>query len=552
MELRHIFKVSILTLAVVSLFGCNSDTDKTDDTDNVVAPSLPDKVTFQPSVTNQIPADMQVAKEAGFTRYTELTFASSPNLKIRILGTDDDANNEKIIRAGNIIFHLLQNLPNSTYGKDKTSIAQTMAKREATLLLTKDNDENEEMSLKLFVGTAIKLNLLSQIIIDSGIADSASLDTSDLTAFITGFSGLTEDDQEAIIQSMIPVLASHPDVPLWLKNNQSLQYRELTVEGDCHYMSNFSPYCTNLGEDSDRDAAFEEILHLVQSQGIAPNIDTKSYQESVRARAESIYQDKLSGQNVPWNPSTSDWNDWKDDDINADEIGPSYSHEYLAAAFETYMGMWAHQAAGLDGYTSTQRAQMSTKDDIGEALIREMFHGDLQYTARIQSEGVAEYYTKAKLSGTPTFKMALSSAAEDKYTFKSQYLVNAKLTGSAAVDLIGNDKNNILEGNSADNTIDAGAGNDTIYAGAGNDTINGNTGDDTIYAGAGTDTFVVTDTPLKTNNYQTCVILPGFDDKLKEHYFVLKCPKTGNDILYGFEKVKFLDYTATIDGGSID
>jgi Ca2+-binding RTX toxin-like protein len=65
------------------------------------------------------------------------------------------------------------------------------------------------------------------------------------------------------------------------------------------------------------------------------------------------------------------------------------------------------------------------------------------------------------------------------------YLENLTLTGSAALNGIGNDADNQLQGNSAANLLDGGAGNDTLNGGAGNDTLRG---------GAGNDTFVVDST----------------------------------------------------------
>ncbi|MEX8519820.1 MAG: putative Ig domain-containing protein [Leptothrix sp. (in: b-proteobacteria)] len=57
------------------------------------------------------------------------------------------------------------------------------------------------------------------------------------------------------------------------------------------------------------------------------------------------------------------------------------------------------------------------------------------------------------------------------------------LTGSAAINVTGNEFNNIITGNSAANVIDAGAGNDVIDTTAG--------GADTITGGAGSDTIVL-------------------------------------------------------------
>ena len=56
---------------------------------------------------------------------------------------------------------------------------------------------------------------------------------------------------------------------------------------------------------------------------------------------------------------------------------------------------------------------------------------------------------------------------------------NLTLTGTAAIDVTGNDDNNVLTGNDGNNVLTGGAGNDTLNGGAGTDTMIGGAGDDT-------------------------------------------------------------------------
>jgi Ca2+-binding RTX toxin-like protein len=60
------------------------------------------------------------------------------------------------------------------------------------------------------------------------------------------------------------------------------------------------------------------------------------------------------------------------------------------------------------------------------------------------------------------------------------YVENLTLTGSAAINGIGNTLNNTIVGTSAANRLDGGAGNDTLNGGAGADTLIGGAGNDTL------------------------------------------------------------------------
>ena len=64
---------------------------------------------------------------------------------------------------------------------------------------------------------------------------------------------------------------------------------------------------------------------------------------------------------------------------------------------------------------------------------------------------------------------------------------NLTLTGSDAINGIGNSAANVLTGNSAANSLSGGGGNDTLNGGAGNDVLNGGSGVDRYNGGAGND-----------------------------------------------------------------
>ncbi|MDX2228739.1 MAG: cadherin-like domain-containing protein [Leptolyngbyaceae cyanobacterium bins.349] len=67
---------------------------------------------------------------------------------------------------------------------------------------------------------------------------------------------------------------------------------------------------------------------------------------------------------------------------------------------------------------------------------------------------------------------------------------NLTLTGSAALEGIGNSLNNLITGNSGSNELNGGAGDDTLLGGNGNDRLLGGSGNDILIGGAGNDTLI--------------------------------------------------------------
>ncbi|MBL1208511.1 hypothetical protein [Geminocystis sp. GBBB08] len=68
---------------------------------------------------------------------------------------------------------------------------------------------------------------------------------------------------------------------------------------------------------------------------------------------------------------------------------------------------------------------------------------------------------------------------------------NLTLTGTTAINGIGNTLNNLITGNSGANNLTGGSGNDTLTGGSGNDTLDGGVGNDTLTGGSGNDTYYV-------------------------------------------------------------
>ncbi|MCZ6776042.1 MAG: hypothetical protein O7D34_06270 [Ignavibacteria bacterium] len=207
-----------------------------------------------------------------------------------------------------------------------------------------------------------------------------------------------------------------------------------------------------LDTDNYRDASFEEILHLMHDRGIGIDISgydegaTPEYQKEIRAALNNAHYDKRL-----WGHGSERRARWI---AELKEEG-SLTQEYLAAIVDSYYGLWGANTTretGIGGYQAKTREAIAEKDPMGYAVMENFFHPYLAFNARIDSgfEG--------------TFSMTLDVALP--YTHKSQYLVNATLTGSNNSNLTGNDQDNRLSGNSGINMLDGRSGKDTaVFSG---------------------------------------------------------------------------------------
>jgi len=150
---------------------------------------------------------------------------------------------------------------------------------------------------------------------------------------------------------------------------------------------------------------------------------------------------------------------------------------------DSYYGLWAafdENPGGMWGiYIAKTRDEIKEKDPNGFALL-EAFLPPMMFGY--------ESLIDPNFRGT----FSLQYNEEFPYTHKSQYYVDATLTGSINSNLLGNDADNTLRGNSGNNILDGGEGNDTVIFQGKKDEyeITDNIVKDTIQGRDGTDTLI--------------------------------------------------------------
>ncbi len=117
--------------------------------------------------------------------------------------------------------------------------------------------------------------------------------------------------------------------------------------------------------------------------------------------------------------------------------------------------------------------------------------------------------------GTDTVLSAVS------YNLGGQFIEHLTLTGTGAINAIGNSLNNTLTGNAGNNRLSGGTGNDSLIGGAGHDTLDGGAGADTMVGGTGDDLYVVDhagDRAMELNNQGTDTVLSAVSYNLGGQY----------------------------------
>ncbi len=361
--------VVVLVVLVLSLSACTSgrihDSGQEEGLETTAESAPHASCLDDEGLLEVTPAEEGNYLSEGFDRVTRIQAPGGGELR---LYAQSDLTDGMVLRARNLLRFFLTDVPQSTWGADKSDVFDQMADNGAVM------------------------------------------------ALINGADG---QGREPRVQGQ------------WLFED------ETPVEGSSWYMEN---------DYQHRDAAFEEIFHLVHDAGIGTYLPgaRPEYQAALLAEAEAALDDGRWG--IPVDPGVTQW-------IQELRREGSLAQEYIASVIDSYYGLWGpwdEDEGGMWGiYIAKTREEMESLDPSGMALLEAFLPPTLDgYEARLAED----------LEGT----FSLVFDASEPYTHKSRYLVDVTLTGSNDVDLVGNAEDNTLRGNAGSNEIDGGEGTDTV------------------------------------------------------------------------------------------
>lgn len=231
---------------------------------------------------------------------------------------------------------------------------------------------------------------------------------------------------------------------------QDLGATESPIPGSAQWMNN-----------TNRDASYEEIFHLVHFQGITRvNTTLTAWHNGMVKPASDAAWGGSTAASI-FHPSQSLYNEWHNEgnsDLGQAEgvPGGSVYQEYIISVIDSYYGQWGYLNGASNGfYDPTTRALTLANDAAGAAAVRAFLPDMLTYEEKLDP------------SFSGTFQLTFDSTKS--YTHKSQYFTQVTLTGTNASNLIGNDSNNTLTGNTANNQLTGGKGNDQLDGANGTD-----------------------------------------------------------------------------------
>lgn len=243
------------------------------------------------------------------------------------------------------------------------------------------------------------------------------------------------DTEDALDEAMRAGLGDATDLSM-----QDLRANECPAVGDADYMAHVT-----------RDAAYEEVWHLVHDYGIKP------------ASPAMIAEMRVANDAA----AANGWRAWPDDEPH------EHPNEYVGVLLDNYYDLWAVTPTKYEGrdigpgdvpaghshfgrFFANSRAGLREAAPLGYALVEKFVPPHLTYTPHLPEA----------FSGT--FSMTLNPF--QAYTYKSRHLRNVSLTGAGDANLVGNRHDNILTGNAGRNSLRGAGGNDALFGGDGDDT----------------------------------------------------------------------------------
>jgi len=266
---------------------------------------------------------------------------------------------------------------------------------------------------------------------------------------------------------------NEPDVPA-----QPLYEDETPVAGHRWFMDN---------DYDHRDAAMEEIFHLVHDAGIGTYMPgaLPDYQDELLAEAESAIEDGRWG--IPAEPGVEEW-------LEELEEEDSLAQEYIASVIDSTYGLWGPWDEGEGGmwgvYIAKTRDEVASKDPAGLELFEAFLPGQLPLPEPVHPD----------FDGT----LSLVFDADEPYTHKSRYFDAVHLLGSGDATVLGHEGDNTFVSNAGSNVLDGGEGTDTVvYCGSRDD-----------YTLSGGEPLTVTHTDGAVDNLSAVELLHFFEGEV--------------------------------------
>ena len=248
------------------------------------------------------------------------------------------------------------------------------------------------------------------------------------------------------------------------------------MEGSSWYMQNNYDH---------RDAALEEILHLVHDAGIgvdgAPTDGAlPEFQMEIRKATENAMPTwwKPPGKGI-WAEDRSESQEW----LKELDQENSLTQEYLASVIDSAYGLWGpwDGTGGMWGlYDAKTPDEIASADPMGAALLPKFFQPYYTWMVMLDPSlkgksrqapaasaaarfsaflSVDQHLNAYMLLSTGTFSLQFNKNL--KYTWKSQFITHATLLGKLKSNLKGNARDNRLGPNGGRNILDGGDGTDT-------------------------------------------------------------------------------------------